>query len=108
MLREQEINEIKKETEINLYALNDEINDVLKKIEFGLEYGALKNRYFKKLNNCEDRIKLRLSAKREINEIERLKEEVKNNEHKLLNAETKIFKLSIDLIMKEETYCIIL
>ena len=60
------------------------------------------------MNNCEDRIKLRLSAKQEINEIERLTEEVKNNEHKLLNAETKIFKLSIDLIMKEEIYCIIL
>ena len=59
------------------------------------------------MSNCEV-IKLKLSAKQEINEIERSKEEVKNNEHKLLNAETKIFKLSIDLIMKEEIYCIIL
>ena len=41
--------------------------------------------------------KLRLAAKEEINKIEGLKEELKNNEYKLLNAETKIFKLLTNL-----------
>ena len=97
LLREQEINEINKETKIKLNVLNDEINDVLEKLEFELEHGTLKNRYLKKLNSYEDRIKLRLSAKEEINEIERLKKEVENNEDKLLDAETKISKLLTDL-----------
>ena len=35
--------------------------------------------------------------KERINEIKRSKEEVKNNEDKLLDGETKIFKLSTDL-----------
>ena len=41
-----------------MYALNDEINDVLKILEFEF-HGTLKN-------SCEDRIKLRLSAKEEV------------------------------------------
>ena len=46
--------------------------------------------------------KLRLAAKEEINKIEGLKEELKNNEYKLLNAETKIFKLLTNLKYEEE------
>ena len=39
-------------------------------------------------------------CKKKINEIERLKEEVKSNEDKLLDSETKISKLLTDLNMK--------
>ena len=46
--------------------------------------------------------KLRLAAKEEINKIEGAKEELKNNEYKLLNAETKIFKLLTNLKYEEE------
>ena len=38
-----------------------------------------------------------ISKKKRINEIKRLKEEVKNNENKLLGGETKISKLLIAL-----------
>ena len=55
---------------------------------FELRYVLLKNTFL---------IKLRLAAKEKINEIERLKEEVKNNEDKLLTVETKISKLLTDL-----------
>ena len=57
---EQGINDIIKETKIKFNALNDEINDELKRLEFELEHAALKNRYLNNLNRCEDRIKLRL------------------------------------------------
>ena len=82
--REQKINEIRKETKIKLNVLIDKINDVLKELEFKLEHGTLKNRYFKKLNSREDRIKLKLSWKGQINEIKRLKG-VENNENTLLD-----------------------
>ena len=49
------------------------------------------------MNSCEERIQLKLSGKEDIKEIERLKQEVKNNADKLLNAESKIFKLITDL-----------
>ena len=49
-------------------------------------------------NSNKKERKLRMLAKKKrINEIERLKEEVKNNEDKLLDGETKIFKLLTDL-----------
>ena len=60
---------------------------------FELRYALLKNTVFKRLNTYEDEIKLSLTAKEKINEIERLKEEVRNNEGKLLTVETKISKL---------------
>ena len=49
----------------------------------------LKIDFFKRQNSYEDKIKLRLQSKEKINEIESLKEEVMNNEDKLLIAETK-------------------
>ena len=55
---------------------------------FELRYVLLKNTFL---------IKLRLAAKEKINEIERLKEAVRNNEDKLLTVETKISKLLTDL-----------
>ena len=42
------------------------------------------------------------------NEIKRLKEEVENNEDKLLDGETKISKLLTDLEYKKMIQCIIL
>ena len=38
-----------------------------------------------------------LAKKKRINDIEKVKGEVKNNEYKLLDGETKIFKLLTDL-----------
>ena len=45
---------------------------------------------------------LRILANKRINEIKRLKEEVKNNEDKLLDSETKISKLLTDLQYKKK------
>ena len=45
--------------------------------------------------------KLKNISKKEIDEIKKLKEEVENNENKLLNAKTKTFKLT-DLKYDEE------
>ena len=42
LFREQEINEIKKETETKLCPLNDEISDELKSLEQELEHRTLK------------------------------------------------------------------
>ena len=88
MLRELEINEIKEEAKIQLYELAIEKNEVLHDLKFELEYGSLKNRYFKRSNSYEDEIELRIEAKIRIDEINRLKEEVMNNEVILLNSET--------------------
>ena len=88
MLRELEINEIKEEAKIQLYELAIEKNEVLHNLKFEQEYGSLKNRYFKRSNSYEDEIELRIEAKIRIDEINRLKEEVINNEVILLNSET--------------------
>ena len=82
--REKEINEIRKEKKKKLNVLINKINDVLKELEFKLEHGTLKNRYSKKSNSREDRIKLKLSWKGQINEIKRLKG-VEKNENTLLD-----------------------
>ena len=102
MLREQKINEIKKGTKIKLNLLNDEMNDILEDLEFEIKHGTLKNRYFKKLNNHEDEIKLRLAGKEEINETERLKEEVINNKDTLSSIDNEILKLLTVLKYEEE------
>ena len=102
MLREQKINEIKKGTKIKLNLLNDEMNDILEDLEFELKHGTLKNRYFKKLNSHEDEIKLRLAGKEEINETERLKEEVINNKDTLSSIDNEILKLLTVLKYEEE------
>ena len=103
LLREQEINEIKNVTKIKINALNYEINDILKDLDFELKHGILKNRYFKRQNTYEYEIKLRFAAKEKINKIERLKEEVRYNEDILLNTDTEISKFLIDLKYEEES-----
>ena len=82
--------------------LDDEINNILGKLYVHLATLRLKCEFFEKLieyNSIKMERNLRILAKkkRRINEIERLKEEAKNNEDKLLDGETKIFKLLTDL-----------
>ena len=96
LLREKEIREIKNETKIKLNLLNYDINDTLKDLEFDLKYGSLKNRFFKSQSVYENETKLRVKVKEKINEIERLKGEVMNNEDRLVTMETKIFKSLTD------------
>ena len=48
-------------------------------------------------NSVKKERKLKILAKKRINEIERLKEEFKNNEDILLDGETKILKLLTNL-----------
>ena len=93
-MREQEINEIENETKRKLNMLDDKTNNILGKLYVDL--ATLKLKCFEKpdeYNSIKKERKLRISA----NEIARFKEKVKNNEDKLLNGETKIFKLLTDL-----------
>ena len=76
--------------------LDDKINDILEKLDVDLTALIKKCNFFEK--PCEyDSIKkereFRILATEIINEIKRLKEEVIGNEDKLLDGETKIFKL---------------
>ena len=99
-MREQEINEVKNETKRKLNMLDDEINNILGKFNVDLAILRLKCELFEKpyeYNSIKKERKLRILAKERINEIKRLREEVKNNEDKLLDDETKIIKLSTDL-----------
>ena len=100
LLRKQEINEIKNKTKRKLDLLDDEINDILEKLDVDLTTLRLKCEILKKpyeYNSIKKERKLRVLAKKRTNEKERLKEEVKSNEDKLLDGETKIFNLSTDL-----------
>ena len=74
MLKELEINEMENETTIKLNLPNYEINDILKDLEFELKYWTLKDRFFKKWNSYEDKIKSRLPAEENVNEVERFRE----------------------------------
>ena len=74
MLKELEINEMENETTIKLNLPNYEINDILKDLEFELKYWTLKDRFFKKGNSYEDKIKSRLPAEENVNEVERFRE----------------------------------
>ena len=53
------------------------MNQILDNLEFQLKHGILKDEYFKTSNSYEDRTKLRLSTKKEINKIEKLKKQLK-------------------------------
>ena len=80
--------------------LDDEINNILKKLNVNLTTLELRCRFCKKPSDFEKERELRLSVKEKINEIERLKE-VENNKdellHHLLDGETKILKLLANL-----------
>ena len=96
-MREQEINEIKNETKRKLNMLDDEINDILEKLDVNLTTLELRCIFCEKPYNFKKERELRLSAKEKMNKIEGLKEEVENNEDELLDhlldGETKISKL---------------
>ena len=100
-MREQEINEIKNEikneTKRKLNMLDDEINDILEKLDVNLTTLKLRCIYCGKPCDFKKERELRLSPKQKINKIEGLKEEVENKEDELLDhlldGETKISKL---------------
>ena len=101
-MREQEINEIKNETKRKLSMLNDEIRNILEKLYVIVTTTwKLRCRFWEKIHDFEKKRELRLLAKEKVNEIERLKEEVKNNKDELLGrllyGKIKISKLLTDL-----------
>ena len=99
LLREQEINEIKNEKKRKLNMLDDEINHILEKLDVDLTTLILTSNFFEKLyeyDSIKKERKLRILAKEKVNKVERLKEEVKNDEDELLDGETKILKLLTD------------
>ena len=100
-MREQEINKIKNETKRKLNILDDEINDILEKLDVNLTTLELRCIFCEKPYNFKKERELRLSAKEKVNKIEGLKEEVENKEDELLNhlleGETKVSKLLTDL-----------
>ena len=105
LLRQQEINEIKNETERELIMLNDEMSNVLERLEVNLTTLELRCRFYEKPHEFEKERELRLSAKEKINEIKGLTEEVENNKEELLDClldgESKISKLLTDLKYKK-------
>ena len=79
--------------------LDDEINHILEKLDVDLTTLILTSNFFKKLyeyDSIKKERKLRILAKEKVNKVERLKEEVKNDEDELLDGETKILKLLTD------------
>ena len=74
--------------------LIDEMSNISENLDVDLTTLILRCEIFK---NFERERELGLSAKEKINKIERLKEEVQNNEDKLLDKKTKISKLLTDL-----------
>ena len=100
LLRQQEITEIKNVTERELSMLNDEMSNVLDRLEVNLTTLELRCRFYEKPHEFEKERELRLSAKEKINEIKGLKEEVENNTEELLDclldSESKISKLLTD------------
>ena len=81
--------------------LDDEINNILAKLDENLTTLELRCIFCEKQFNFKKERELRLSAKENINKIERLKEEVENEEDELLNCllddETNVSKLLTNL-----------
>ena len=93
-LKKQEINEIKNDAKRKLNMLDDEKSNISENLDVDLTTLILR---CKILKIFERERELGLSAKEKINKIERLKEEVKNNEDKSLDGEIRFIKLSTDL-----------
>ena len=95
------INEIENETKRKLNVLDDEISNILEKLNEDLTTLELRCRFCEKSYDFEKERVFRLSTKERINEIKRRKEKTENNKDKLLNhlldGETKIFELLTDL-----------
>ena len=81
--------------------LDDEINNILEKLDISSTTLELRYIFCKKPHNFEKERELGLSAEEKINKIEGLKEEVENKEDKLLDhlldSDIKFSKLSTDL-----------
>ena len=105
-LREQELDGVK--GKVNM--LDDEINDILEKLDVDLRTLELRCNFLEKRHDLEDKIELRLSAKNRINEIKRLKDETKNKKDELLDDlldnENKFSKLLTDLEYERMIHCI--
>ena len=71
-------------------------------MKFELKYGSLRNRYLKRSNSFENEIELRIEAKERIDEINRLKKEVWNNENILLSNEIRTELLLTHLKYEEK------
>ena len=95
------INEIEDETKRKLNVLDDEISNILEKLNEDLTTLELRCRFCEKSYDFEKEREFRLSTKERINERKRRKEKTENNKDKLLNhlldGETKIFELLTDL-----------
>ena len=76
-MREQEINEIKNETKRKLNMLDDEINDILEKLDENLMTLKLRCIFCGKPYDFKKGRELRLSGKEKINKIEGLKKKLK-------------------------------
>ena len=100
-MTEQEINEIKNETKRKLNMLDDEINNILGELYIDLATLRLKCEFFEKpdeYNSIKKERKLRILATKKKNKWNRkIKRRSKTTEDKLLEGETKIFKLFFDL-----------
>ena len=86
LLREQEMDEIKRETKRKLNMLDDERSNIIEKLEVNITTLKLRCIFYEKLHDFGKERKLKLSAKEKLNEIKRLKEEFKNNKHELLDC----------------------
>ena len=95
------VNEIENEIKKKLNVLDDEISNILEKLNEDLTTLELRCRFCEKSYDFEKERVFRLSTKERINEIKRRKEKTENNKDKLLNhlldGETKIFELLTDL-----------
>ena len=81
--------------------LDDEINNILEKLDVNLTTLELRCVYCEQPHDFEKEKELRLSAKEKINDIKKLKEEAENNKDKLLDyllgGENRFFKLLNEL-----------
>ena len=80
-----EINEIKNETKKKLNMLDDEISNILEKLDVNLITLELRCKFSEKTYDFKKERQLRFSAEEKINEIERLKEDAENNRDKLVD-----------------------
>ena len=83
--RKIKINEIKNETKKKLNMLDDEISNILEKLDVNLITLELRCKFSEKTYDFKKERQLRLSAEEKINEIERLKEDAENNRDKLVD-----------------------
>ena len=88
-------------TRRKLNILDDEISNILEKLDVNLTTLKLRCKFCKNPYDFKKERELRLSAEEKINEIERLKEKAENNRDKsvdyLLFGENNLSKLLVDL-----------